>query len=104
MRLKAFGVKSRLFRQVQRVEREPLCKALGAVVLQELDTRLVGEGIGRKRDVEDCQNLMPWASFMGINILHEDRRAEDLDRYPEFFTKFAYDGCLSGLAKFDRTA
>lgn len=104
VRLQPCGVELRPVRHVQRVEREPLCKTLGAIILAELDTRLTGKVISGKRDIEDRQDLMPEATFMGIDILHENRRTEDLDRDPEFLAKLADDRRLCRLAEFDRAA
>ena len=47
---------------------------------------------------------MAGASFMGIDISHEKRGAEDLDRDPEFMAKLAYDCGLRRLAEIDCAA
>ncbi|MBO9128056.1 MULTISPECIES: hypothetical protein [unclassified Rhizobium] len=91
MSLQALWVEVRSIRQVQCVEGEPLCKALRSIILMELDACLFGKSSIGKYYIEDRKKLMPQAVFMGVDILYEQRRADDFYCYPEFLVKLADD-------------
>ena len=104
MRLQPVWVELGPIRQIQSIERKPLCKTLSSVIFLELDTGFVGESRFRKCHIEDSKNLMPKAAFVDVDILPENRQANDFHRNSELFAELADDCFLCGLTELDRTA
>src|SRR5690606_24092597 len=66
------------------------------------DARLAEKGISRKIHGEDRHDLMSRTAFMGVNILHEDRRPDGLHQDAQLFLKLADERGLRRFAELDR--
>ena len=82
----------------------PLGKARRPIILVKLNSSFPDKCSFREFHIEDRNNLMPDASFMGVDILHEHRWADHLYRDAEFFAELADHGSLGGFAELYRTA
>ncbi len=90
--------------QVQCVEREPFCKAPGAIILMKLDAGCVSKDIVRKGNIEDRQKFVSLAAFMGVDVFHEEGGVEDCCCDTEFFAELPNNCGLGSLTEIDRAA